>query len=232
MPTYKQICESVLEEANGRPVEFASTSLGKASDGTYSLTDPTQRNIVRWVDDLYVQVQQQMMEARFMQKRGLFIRTADSVEEYSKSGIREVNRHSFYTTRQGQTARIPITVLDYDFWLQQERVYHLPDSNPLWLIRKPNFQWLVYPPPSAVWNIYGEWWLKPEGFDAPDDEPLWDEEYHDVLKWKALQLFAAEFSAEGAQQRLMARIGQMLPPLEKAFKRRYIPAVGSACPLV
>jgi len=223
--TYKQICESVLEEANGRPVMLASTNLGQSSDGTYAVTDPTQRNILRWVDDIYLQTQQRMIEARFMHKRGLFIKTGASVEEYVKRGIRDINIAAFYTTKEGQTARIPITVLDYDIWVQQERVYHLPDSNPLWLIRKPDFRWLVYPPPREIWSIYGEWWIQPERFSGADDEPLWDEDYHDILKWRALRMFAAEFSAEGAKTRLMERVAAMLPPLEQAFRLRYLPAV-------
>jgi len=235
MATYQSICESVLEEANGRPVVFPSMSLGiDPATNDYYVQDPTQRNIIRWVDDLYLQTQQRMLNARFMHKRGLFITTAQGTEEYLKPGIREVARFSFYAVKDGQTARIPQQVLDYDFWVQQERVRHFPESNPLWLIRKPDFKWLVYPPPSAVWRIYGEWWLKPTRFCESDEEPRWDEEYHDVLKWKALQLFAAEFSMsnDAAENPLMKRIAMMLPPLEKAFHQRYLEPIKPARPLM
>jgi hypothetical protein len=233
MSTFKQICEAVLEEADGRPVDLPSVALGTDSDGVYLLEEPTQRNVVRWVNELYLQTQQLMIEGRFMHKRGVFITTTANVDTYQKPNVRDVHIQSFYTIKSGQTSRIPITVLDYEEWVQMERRYHLPASNPLWLLRKPDFSWIVWPTPSDVWTIYGEWWLNPSKFDEADDEPVWDEEYHDILKWQALRLYAAEFSTanDGAELPLLKRVQQMLPPLESAFRRRYMPRVVPASAL-
>lgn len=231
MATFKEICESVFDEANGRPVSLSYTRLDADSDGNYYVTDPTQRNVIRWVKELNLQIQQQMLEATFMHKRGAFITTVADKAEYSKKYVREIDRNSAYAIKSGSTGRTPVEVIDYSDWLQDERSGASSTGAPLNLIRKPNENWLVDPTPSAVWTIYADWWLEPADFDEPNDEPLWDSTYHDILKWKALGLFAAEFGQEGAGKILLDRINQMLPPLERAFKRRYVPKVRGPEPL-
>lgn len=232
MPTFKEICESTLEEANGRPVTLASVNLSTDSDGVYYLQDPTQRNIVRWVNELNLQIQQQLIHATFMHKRGEFITTVADKSEYIKKYVREIDADSAYAIKSGSTGRTPVEVIGYDDWLQDERSGGSSSGSPLYLIRKPNEHWLVDPTPSGIWTIYADWWIEPAKFDEADDEPLWDSTYHDILKWKALGLFAAEFAQEGAGPVLNERIKQMLLPLERAFLQRYLPSFKSAEPLL
>jgi hypothetical protein len=228
MSTFKEICESILEEANGRPVTLTSVNLGKDSDGVYYLTDPTQRNIVRWVNDLNLQIQQSMIQANFMHKRGAFITTVNGTEVYTKKYVREIDRYSAYVIKSGETARTLIEVKEYDDWLQDERSSSSTNSRPLELIRNPEDKWIVDPTPDEVYTIYADWWREPAKFDSADDEPLWDSTYHDILKWKGLGLFAAEYSEEGAGKILLSRINQMLPSLERSFIRRYVRSIGPA----
>ena len=121
MATFKQICESVLEEANGRPVTLSSVNLGTDSDGEYYLQDPTQRNIVRWVNELNLQIQQQLVQANFMHKRGEFLTTVADKSEYIKKYVREIKANSAYAIKSGSTGRTPVEVMEYDDWLQDER---------------------------------------------------------------------------------------------------------------
>lgn len=228
MSTFKEICESILEEANGRPVTLASVNLGKDSNGVYYLTDPTQRNIVRWVNDLNLQIQQSMIQADFMHKRGAFITTASGTEVYTKKYVREIDRYSAYAVKSGETARTLIEVKEYDDWLQDERSNSSTNSRPQDLIRNPEDKWIVDPTPNGVYTIYADWWREPAKFDSADDEPLWDSTYHDILKWKGLGLFAAEYGEEGAGKILLSRINQMLPSLERSFLRRYVRSIGPA----
>jgi len=198
MATFKEICESVLEEANGRPVTLASTNLNTDSDGTYYLTNPTHRNIVRWVNELYEQIQTHMLYADFMHKRGVFLTTVADTDVYTKSKVREIDAWSAYAIKSGTTGRTPVEVAAYEEWLQSERAGDTSSGSPRSLIRKPDDKWIVEPTPSAVWDIYADWWLVPAKFEDACEEPVWADEYHDLLKWKALALFAAEYQAEGA----------------------------------
>ena len=232
MPTFKEICESVFDEANGRPITLSSIKLGKDTDGTYFLTDPTQRNVVRWVNELNLQIQQQMMHARFMHKRGAFLTTKADTAVYPKRYVREVDQHSLYAIKSGSTGRLPISLGNYDDWVADERRGSDNTGTPLTIYRQPDEKWLLDPTPNAIYTVYADWWREPAKFDEPDDEPLWDETYHDILKWKALDLWAAEYAGEGAGKILTARIKQMLPTLESAFRKRYMAPIRGAEPLI
>jgi hypothetical protein len=232
MPTFKEICESVWEEANGRPLTLTSTNLGKDSGGNYYLTDPTQRNIVRWVNDVNLQIQQECIQADFMSKRGLFLTTVSGTQEYTKSSVREIDIHSIYAVLDGTTARLPVFVRSYDSWVEEERAYSDSGGAPQWLVRTPEKKWLVDPTPSAIYDIYATWWMEPGRFTQSDDEPIWHENFHDVIKWRVLRLFAAEFSSEGAQKRLNERVQLIGIPLEHAFKRYYVPSIVGASALM
>jgi len=232
MPNFQQICESVLEEANGRPVTFPSVNLGKDNDGNYYVTNPTQRNIIRWVNDLNLQIQVHMQYADFMHKRGVFLTTAAGTETYTKSRVREIDARSLYAIKSGTSGRTPIEVAAYEEWLQSERAGDTSSGSPRSLIRLPDDKWLVDPTPSGVWDVYADWWLVPAKFDDACDEPLWAEEYHDILKWKALGLFASEYGNEGAGAILARRIETFLPTMEAAFNKRYLRPVRGPQPLL
>jgi hypothetical protein len=230
--TFKEICESVFEEANGRPVTLATTNLGKDSSGEYYITDPTERNVIRWVNELNLQRQLRYVQASFMHKRGLFISAKEGIAEYRKAAVREVDHYSFYAVQSGTTGRRPVCIRSFSDWQDEERSGESSPGAPLDLIRMPDEKWRLDETPSADYNIYGSWWIMPAKFDEPDDEPLWDSTLHDILKWEALQLFAMEFVDEANPSPLLPRIQQMLPTLEREFLRRYLPDYCSPSPML
>lgn len=225
MSTFKEICESVLEEANGRPVTLSSVNLGKNNSGIYYITDPTQRNVIRWVQEIYLQIQQRMIQATFMHRRGSFLTLQIGREEYPKSNVREVDRYSLYAIQAGTTGRIPVIFDEYDNWKERKRAEDSSSGAPLWLVRSPNEDWIIYPTPTAVWTLYGDWWREPCEFQTASEEPIWAQQYHALLKWKVLALFASEFAEEGIGGILHRRILEMLPWLENTFERRYMPTI-------
>lgn len=232
MPTFKEICENVLEEANGRPRTLSSTDLGKDSDGNYYVTDPTERNIIRWVNELYLLKQQRCVDWEFMHKRGAFLVTKADVETYTRKRIRDLGVNSLYAVKEGTTAKVPVYQTLYEDWVERERWGEETKGYPLEIIRSPDEKWILDPIPTGVWTLYGDWWVWPEKFTESCEEPLWESEYHEVLKWEALQLFAAEFASEGAGAILQARVKQMLPLVQAAFHRRYQPFVIGAAAFV
>ncbi len=227
MATYKEICESVLEEVNGRGDTFASMDLGRDGNGELYVSDPTQRNIIRWVNDLYVQMQQQFIQADFMHVRDVLFTTVVGQEQYVVEGIRAVNIDSVFLTKAGSTAKMPVAVQNYQDWVVKEAVGStIPQTGtPLKLIRMPDESWICDPVPTEVWSVNADWWVEPAGFEDEDEEPRWSPLYHDILKWRALLLFATEFSEEKSVNVVLERVKIMLAPLDRAFKKRYIPPI-------
>lgn len=227
MSTFKQICESVLEEVNGRGDELSSVDLGRDGNGDLYVTDPTERNVIRWVGDLYVQMQQIYLQADFMHTKGKFLTTIPGQRVYSKAGVRTVNNGSMYAVRSTGSAKFPIRVKTYQDWVVQEQSGSTTETTgtPVELFEMPEESWVIYPTPTEVWEIWGEWWRLPTEFFGEDDEPIWDSPFHDILKWRALLLLATEFVEEGATNVLVERVKLMLPQLERAFKKRYIPPI-------
>lgn len=223
--TYLEICESVLEEVNGRGDTIPSVDLGRDPNGDLYVTDPTQRNIVRWVNDLYVQIQQQNLYATFMQERGVLFTTVPDQMRYEPAAgnVRVVDKTSLYLTRPGHEGRLPIEVRDYAAWIQNQRAGNLANikGTPISIIKAPQEDWIVFPVPTQVWDVNGDWWREPTRFEDETDEPIWAVEYHDILKWRALLLLATEFTEEGTANVILERAKMMLIPLERAFKKRY-----------
>ena len=219
--TYKTICESVFDEVNGRPTVLASVELGTDTSGDYYLTDPTQRNVVRWVNELYLRQQQRCLQWDFMHKRGVFITTKAGTEVYTKSRVREVKEGSLYAVLDGTTGRTPCNLSDYDSWVERERRGEVAGGAPLEIIRRPDEKWIIHPTPTAVWTIYADWWVEPAAFTEACEETLWKSTYDDLLKWQAISLFAKEFAGEGVGPILEARVAQFLPEIKSAFARRY-----------
>lgn len=219
---FKEICESVLEESDGRAVQLASLSLGRDTAGDLYVTNPTHRNVIRWVQEEYQRIQLLSGNWEFHHKRGGFLNVAANRDEYNKRGVRRLAYESLYYIPSGGSARIPVFQQPYSWWQQQERVNTVSSSQPLNLIEGPVDEWIIWPIPTNAGVVYGEWWLKPQSLENADDEPCWDSYYHSLIKWNVLKLYAAEFAGEGSEAKLMARVNTMQPGLWAAFQRDYL----------
>lgn len=221
MSTFAQLCSAVLEESDGRVVDFSTTALGKNGNGELYVTDPTQRNVIIWVRDAYRQVLNYTPYWSFLHKRGLFLALKEGKESYTSSAV-QVHEASLYAVTG--TTRRPIDFLPYSTWLDMQRSGPATESQTIYLSENPKGTLIAWPIPSTNTDVYGDWWLEADGLVNATDEPVWGEKYHDLLKWMALQKFAAEFSTEGSSNPLMARVAMELPPMWNSFKRQYLPA--------
>ncbi len=219
----KQICEGVLNESDGRAVQMASVALGRDAAGDLYLTNSTHRNIVQWVVSEYKRIQLYSPAWEFHRKRGAFITAAANIESYIKRNVRRIDRDSGYFIQTGQTARQPLTFQSYSWWLRQQQVDGISTaSSPTTLIKGPNDTWHLWPTPTTAGIVYADWTVKVDSLVDADDEPCWDEHYHEMLVWGALQLYAAEFTGEGSRDKLIARAQRMYPPMWDAFCSDYI----------
>lgn len=220
--SFKEICESVLEESDGRAVQIASVALGRDTSGDLYLTNPTHRNVVKWVAEEYLRIQLSYPYWEFHHKRGTFLNVVANKESYQKSGVRSLDNDSVYFMAASGTTHYPVCVEQYDWWQYQEKVGSTSTSTiPTTLIEGPNDEWILWPTPTATGTIKGDWWVDPFELVEADDVPCWDAQYYSLLKWGTLDLYASEFAGEGSAQKLRARIARMLPSLQLAFDRDY-----------
>lgn len=232
---FKEIAESVLEEVDGRGVQIASVALGRDTSGDLYLTNPTHRNVVKWVQEAYVDVQLYNGNWEFLHKRGKFLTVVANKDIYKKRNVREIKAESLYFIETGTTVRIPVYFRpgEYEWWINRERSVPSTDTTtPLKLIEAPDDDWIVWPTPTAGGAIYADWWMTPKELEDADDEPLWDSHYHRLLKWWVLELYATELEEEGSTKKIEKRVGKIYPPLWRAFQNDYLRSpVGPEVPL-
>jgi hypothetical protein len=223
---FGEICTAVFDEINGRPVVFASTDLGRDIDGELIVSDPTQRNVIRWVRDAYRKINYNSDQWSFLHQRGTFLELRPGEDTYEKDNGK-VGKYSLYSVRPGQTARTPVSIMEYSWWVENERGGPTTRGGSVYLVETPTRIWKVWPVPVYEQNVVGDWWARPSTLLHVGDTPVWAEEFHELLIWEAVKLFAAEFGQEGAGPALMTRYAETQPALWNRFKQRYLPMIGN-----
>lgn len=222
--TFKDICESVLEESDGRAIQLASVSLGRDTSGDLYLEEPTHRNIVAWVAEEYLRIQLETPLWSFLNKRGIFLNIAADKESYIKPGVRRVDAESLYFVPTGQTIHYPLIMQPYDWWQYEERDGITSSAPvPTTLVNGPEDEWIVWPVPSVAGTVQGDWAIDPNELINSDDTPCWDKQYNPMLKWGVIQMYAAEFAGEKSAPKLQRRAERMLPRFRLAFEDEYLP---------
>jgi hypothetical protein len=179
-------------------------------------------------------IQRQSQQWGFMHQRGLFFTTTAGVENYTVGSVREIADHSLYYRRPGLTAQHPVFILSYEDWSLEQQSGVGRDGPPLFLVENPDHTWRPYPTPDGVYNFYADWWLRPSEMANIDAEPIWDEEFHEILLYDVLELAAnlepeeritgTDRTQKGSRAMLMlAESAKFLPGLRRAFAARYLP---------
>ena len=131
---------------------------------------------------------------------------------------------SLYFIKSGGTVRTPLVEKKYDWWQREEQHYAASTTpRPTFIIRGPDFEWILWPTPSAAGTVYGEWTIEPEQLLNADDTPCWRPHYNELLKWGVIRMYATEFTKEGISENVLARAAQEFPVLWAAFERDYLP---------
>jgi len=172
---FKELCELAAEEVNGRQLTFSSVLLN-------SVTDEFQRKVIRQVAKAYADICLYSRHWRFLHKRGTLLSLRANVEEYSLPNVESIDWDSLYLTKTGSTARWPIYKGSYEIWKNRERSQNTANSIPLEIIRAldPD-KWLFWPVPSIAYTLHGDLRWKFVELQTLTDEPIWDQEFHDLV---------------------------------------------------
>lgn len=180
----------------------------------------------------YMGIQRKSTQWRFFHKRGLFFQTVIGKEDYTKAGVGYVNPDSIFMIEDGFTQRLPLCIKEYKDWVVEQSTAVIKPQTPLFLIHTPPFKWKVEPIPDKVWNIYADYWIIPAEFDSLNDEPIWVEEFHEIVLLEAMKS-ASALRPETKEALLMnTQVATLLPSLSRSFANRYLDTTIGACPLL
>lgn len=229
---FGEICAMVGEEVNGRPLPF--TTLALTGDG--ALTNPFQRRVVRAVGTVYQNVLSASRYWKFFNKRGKILTIRSGKGEYVMQGIQSIEWDSVYLTKEGTSARWPVSQQSYNDWQQRERSVYTSTGIPLYLIKgnQPN-SWLVWPIPNEDYQLNGNVQYKPTvDMLELEMEPIWEDQYHEMLVWMAVVHLESRVKT---QDEVVSKLNASNAAAQaaadyNAFKAYYLPEVEGAEALV
>lgn len=226
---FLEICQSVLDEADRDASELQDVIL------TPNLS-PLQRKVILWVREVYEQIQQFSHHWRFHRINGTLITTVNGVEDYQVGqyatpptrNVRDVMWDSLKVQKQGSTGWSPVIFMPYEEWVEAFNLVVGAKGRPLFFVPLPGPQedWFrLYPTANDIYLLNADWYRTNHQLVTKDDEPLWHQDYHRILKWRALQRYASEYEVP---ELLGDRIKTELPLALAAFYRKYLPQVRPA----
>ena len=180
----------------------------------------------------YMGIQRKSTQWKFFHKRGLFFKTVAGKEDYTKANIDYINPDSIFMIEDGLTQRMPLYIKQYNDWVNEQTTGVVDSQTPLYLIHTPPFKWKIEPVPTKVWNIYADYWIIPAEFSSEGDEPIWAEEFHEIVLLEAMKS-AGALKPETKEALLMnTQVATLLPGLNRAFANRYLDNTVGAGPLL
>lgn len=222
MSTFLELCQDLAEEAG-------------ISDGTTptAVTGQTGelKRVVGWIARAYREVQRKRPRWNFLRNDFSFPTVVGTSNYASSVASTEHQRWKLDTFRCYLTATGVVDEQDlvYIPW-DEYRVTYLYGANrnvsgrPMRFTVKPDESIELWPKPDAIYTITGEHWWKAQVMSADDDEPLFPDDFHEILMWRGLMYYAAYEEAaapfaEGQSEfgRIFAKLeADQLPPIETA----------------
>jgi len=220
---FKDLCELVFEEVNGRPLTFSSISLS-------TLTDPLQRRVVKEVKRAYWDILLYSRHWRFLFRRGLMATLYSNTYDYQLCNIQSFDWNSLYLTQDDTDARWPVYEELFDSWSLREQTSQETIGIPTNMIRsrEPD-HWLFWPIPNGTYYLNGNYQYKPSNFSLATDVPLWDEEYHELIAWIAVRRLEARVKTQDeivSQLNTLEAI-RLTGSVGDRFLERYFPKIGN-----
>jgi hypothetical protein len=186
------------------------------------------QTIFEWLSDAYLRIQIEYDQWKFFHSRDLILTTVAGRAEYELYNVKEISKDSVYCNKVGESTRFPMYFWEYDNWVAEEQVNLQMQGTPRYFISLPNGNYRIEPDPTEVWQIWGDVWYKPAGFEFLSDEPIWDEKFHSLIVWEALKVASMEWPDSKKAQRMQANIAVNLVPMRRAFNYEYLESKGSA----
>ena len=177
--------------------------------------------IFNWLNEAYMRIQLESDQWLFFKQRGVLFRTEVGQQVYEVAGVREIDSTSVYLIEDGKP-RWPLFVEPYASWINKERYTNNPLTSPYCFVIQPDGSFLIDPIPKVEFDVWCDYWIEPAPFTDGGSVPIWDEQYHDIVRLSALRIAALEWPEEKFREQLMTRVTDTLPPLLQSFRRKYL----------
>lgn len=217
--TFLELCQRVFDEGDRAPYEISTVEIERGE------CDEQLFKIAMWVKQAYKEIQQWNRHFSFHFEEGILFSTlADGTTDYTVTGVRNLIPDSLIYKRPADSVGWPVQYLTYKQWRDQFKNVNLSDSLPIWFTEMPGGNtFRVSPGASEIIDVHAAWWTTLDVLEYDADEPIWDEDNHDIIVWVALKYYMSEYETP---EELVARINFGLRYAKKEFLARYLPDFG------
>jgi hypothetical protein len=165
-----ELCQKVVQDA-GISTTGMATTLNQT--GEY-------KRVISWVEQAYRKVQTQRNDWLFLREEFSQTVTTNSL---SIAGV------SRWLTHTIQLDGIILPELHWDDY----KALPTPTNTgkPAFFAVAPDRSLRFYPVPDQEYTCSGEYQAIPDVMNSDSAEPIFPEEYHDIIAWKALEMYGA-----------------------------------------
>lgn len=196
--TFLELCQRLSHE---------SSTPGTGPSSTVSQSGKNL-HFVQWINSAWMDVQRKHDDWLFM--RGSFTvntTASDGIYAYGDctdittstaiSAFRKWHLDSFkiYLTSGGVGGEIPLTYLDYPTWYGIYNTGTQTDGPPGYFTIDNSQQIRLAPKPDGIYTLTGEYQKKATELSGDSDTPELPEEYHEVIWYRALMMYARYYAA-------------------------------------
>lgn len=207
-----ELCKRILDEADRDSDLLTTTVLA-------DLSEPQHRKVVGWLDGAYSSLQSEQRYWKFHHQTGLMFELNVGQNSERVPNLKSFLADSFAMAFDpDDTSRQDLTFLDFQDFRQVNRLTPNLTGTPRWITRIPSGEFSVYPTPTAKIYVYADWYITSATMLVNCDEPIWDEDLHEILVWMALRSYAHAYVVPD----LLERVNLVLPQMKRQFLNRYL----------
>lgn len=195
MSTYLEICQDVARESGTVP------TIGQP-DTITGLSGRLLR-IANWVNDAHKDIQRMYETWRWL-NADFSGQTIASTQNYNAAsmgissrfsrwvtrGQRERDTFSIYLTSEGQEREQFLEFIEWENFRFTVMVggNATREGKPIYVSINDQRELVFYPTPDAAYTVRGRYYKAPQTLTVDADTPEMPEEFHDIIKWRALML--------------------------------------------
>lgn len=222
MSTFLQLCQAVRQES------------GISGTGPSSVLNQQgeMKRVVDWVARAYRDVQNLHRNWDFLRSDFTFP-TIVNVQEYTPAAASLPEHQSWkvgslriFETARGYNDEVWLKFVPWENF----RDTYIRSGNRTatgrpfaWTIRPETQAVVLWPLPDTIYTIVGEYFMRAQAMTDNDDVPIFPQEFHDVLMWRAMMFYAGFENASPEYALAKGEYGDTLSKLRRDQLPSWVP---------
>ena len=208
MSTRLELCQSVCSQS-GIANSNAITSTTSGNTNIYA-------DVIRWVDEAYNEIQTRHEKWNFLHSEFNFTLT-NTNNEYTPTteNIRKFDEDNFKIELSNGNI-VWLSFVPYSYWRSSPMFDQTTSGTPQYVTILPNGNLRFYPTADDDYTIYGNGYTRPDTFSADDDVPVFPEQYHHLILYKALSKYASYYNSPEMYQDSNAQYMMEIKRMERS----------------